>query len=253
MFNSIAIREKYKGDAQKVFDEYINKGILAINSTNPNLLFDFLRQAVSAFNHIPADTHYYAQIGMIGEIYLKYNNYGQSHISDWLRANEMEVVSPPLLDFITQYFVNSATNSKHGIKPESLLTKLFTKPALYMFIRSIEKKCKEIMKEFRFVPQHESIYKKAKYASEIIDLTNQFGEGWAIAAEVSYYARHNINKIVCIQPFGCIANHIVAKGIEKRLKKFYPKMSLLYLDFDGGAAEVNIQNRLHFMLEDKKG
>jgi len=54
--------------------------------------------------------------------------------------------------------------------------------------------------------------------------------------------------VVCVQPFGCIANHIVAKGIEKRLKKFYPDMNLLYLDIDGGMAEVNLQNRLHFLI-----
>ncbi|MDR0865492.1 MAG: hypothetical protein LBO74_11250, partial [Candidatus Symbiothrix sp.] len=74
-------------------------------------------------------------------------------------------------------------------------------------------------------------------------------EGWAIAAEVACYARTGINRVVCIQPFGCIANHIVAKGIEKRLKKFYPDTHLLYLDVDGGMAEVNLQNRLHFLME----
>jgi len=69
-----------------------------------------------------------------------------------------------------------------------------------------------------------------------------------IAAEVACYARSGVNRIVCVQPFGCIANHIVAKGIEKRLKKIYPDISLLYLDIDGGMAEVNLQNRLHFLI-----
>ncbi|MDR1814868.1 MAG: hypothetical protein LBR18_08500, partial [Tannerella sp.] len=58
-----------------------------------------------------------------------------------------------------------------------------------------------------------------------------------------------VNQVVCVQPFGCIANHVVAKGIERRLKKFYPAMNLLFLDIDGGAAEVNLQNRLHFMID----
>jgi predicted nucleotide-binding protein (sugar kinase/HSP70/actin superfamily) len=104
------------------------------------------------------------------------------------------------------------------------------------------------MQAWHFHEPAESIFTKARYASEILDLSNQFGEGWMIAAEVSGYARHGVNRVVCVQPFGCIANHVVAKGIEKRLKKCYPDMSLLYLDIDGGMAEVNLQNRLHFIM-----
>ncbi len=85
-------------------------------------------------------------------------------------------------------------------------------------------------------------------ASQILNLSNQFGEGWMIAGEVAHYARKGVNKVVCIQPFGCIANHVVAKGIEKKIKAIYPNMNILYLDIDGGIAEVNLQNRLHFMI-----
>jgi predicted nucleotide-binding protein (sugar kinase/HSP70/actin superfamily) len=248
MFNSTSIREKNKGDTQKLFDFYIERGIEATKANNPKLMFDFLKEAVADFNQIPVYDREYSMIGLIGEIYLKYNNYGQAHISEWLRANGMEVLSPPLLDFLTQYFVNSKVNAKFGINPQSMITKTLLKPALWHFINNMVIKSEKIMKGFRFYRQQESIYKKAEYASEILSLTNQFGEGWAIAAEVSHYARHGINKVVCVQPFGCIANHVVAKGIEKRLKKFYPQMNLLYLDVDGGVAEVNLQNRLHFMM-----
>lgn len=106
----------------------------------------------------------------------------------------------------------------------------------------------QIASRFRFHVPSTSIFVKAEYASEILDLSNQFGEGWLIAGEVASYARQGINRIVCMQPFGCIANHIVAKSIEKRLKKFYPQINLLYLDVDGGMAEVNLQNRLHFLI-----
>ena len=104
------------------------------------------------------------------------------------------------------------------------------------------------MKNYRYHTPSESIYMKAQYASEALDLSNQFGEGWMIAAEVACYAHSGINRVVCLQPFGCIANHIVARGIEKRLKMLYPDVSLLYLDIDGGMAEVNLHNRLHFLI-----
>ncbi|MDR0680361.1 MAG: hypothetical protein LBG15_00695, partial [Dysgonamonadaceae bacterium] len=86
------------------------------------------------------------------------------------------------------------------------------------------------------------------HAKKIIDLANQFGEGWLLAGEIAGFAQRGINRVVCVQPFGCIANHIVAKGIERRLKQFYPEMNLLCLDIDGGMAEVNLHNRLHFLI-----
>ena len=105
-----------------------------------------------------------------------------------------------------------------------------------------------IMNKYRFYIPSESIYIKAGYAAEVLDLSHQYGEGWMIAAEVACYSRSGVKKVVCLQPFGCIANHIIAKGIEKRLKKTYPDVSMLYLDIDGGMAEVNLQNRLHFLI-----
>ena len=249
MFNAVSIREKNSGETKKLFDFYIEKGIVAIRKNSPKMMFEFLKQAVNDFNNIPVYDRKYEMIGLIGEIYLKYNNYGQVYISQWLRSKGMEVLTPPLLDFLTEYFVNSEINSKFGITTENLFTKLLFKPVLWNFVNSRAIQSEKIMQNFRFYRHSESIYTKAGYASEIISLSSQFGEGWMIAAEVSHYARHGINKVVCVQPFGCIANHIVAKGIEKRLKKFYPDMNLLFLDVDGGVAEVNLQNRLHFMIE----
>lgn len=69
-----------------------------------------------------------------------------------------------------------------------------------------------------------------------------------VAAEVASYSRSGVNKIVCVQPFGCIANHVVAKGVENRMKKLYPAVNLLYFDIDSSIAQVNLQNRLHFLI-----
>jgi predicted nucleotide-binding protein (sugar kinase/HSP70/actin superfamily) len=122
-------------------------------------------------------------------------------------------------------------------------------PAFLHYINQRITVMEGVMKEFRYYTPVVSIFTKARQAAEVLDLSNQFGEGWMIAAEVSMYARQGVNRVVCVQPFGCIANHIVAKGIERRLKKLYPQLNLLYLDTDGGMAEVNIQNRLQFLIQ----
>ena len=89
-------------------------------------------------------------------------------------------------------------------------------------------------------------------ASSVINLNAQFGEGWLIPASFVRFAKEGINSVVCLQPFGCIANHIVAKGIEKKVRDIYPNLSLLFLDLDSGVSEVNFFNRLHFLKENAK-
>jgi predicted nucleotide-binding protein (sugar kinase/HSP70/actin superfamily) len=247
MYASTIVREAKTGETQALFDFYINQGVAAVEQKDCKTLLKLLEQAVSDFNMIAVSDREFAKIGLVGEIYLKYNNYGQAHITEWLRAQGMEVVTPPILDFLMQYFINTEVNTENGLNRKSLLSRLLNPLALKYMNRRIEA-VKRISQRFRYYHPAESIFEKAQYANEILDLSNQFGEGWCIAAEVACYARRGIDKVVCIQPFGCIANHVVAKGIEKRLKKVYPSLNLLFLDIDGGMAEVNLQNRLHFMM-----
>lgn len=248
MYSSTIIREKRKGETQSVFDFYVEMGIEAIRMNNHKDLLSLLGQAVADFNQIAIHQHKYTKVGLIGEIYVKYNNYSQAHITEWLRSKNMEVVTPPLIDFLMQYFVNSEVNLQNGVKRGSML-KHYVKPILWKYMNDRITKVEKIVENYRFYAPSESVYTKAEYASQILDLSNQFGEGWSVAAEVACYALNGINRIVCVQPFGCIANHIVAKGVENRLKRFYPNMNLLYLDVDGGMAEVNMQNRLYFLIK----
>lgn len=249
MYGSTIIREKKKGETQHLFDFYIDRGVEAIRRNDHKALLSLLEQAVADFNGVDIYDREFTKIGLVGEIYVKYNNYGQAHITEWLRSRNMEVVTPPIIDFVMQYFVNSQANVKNGLQKDNLFKHCLS-PIFWKYMNDKIWKVEGIVKSYRFHVPSKSIYVKAKYASEILDLSNQFGEGWLIAGEVASYARQGIKRVVCIQPFGCIANHIVAKGIEKRLRKFYPEMNLLYLDVDGGMAEVNLQNRLHFLIND---
>lgn len=247
MYNSIVIREIEAGKTKQLFDIYVEKGIGAIKNNDHKKLLSFLNQAVDDFNSIPVHDHEISKIGLIGEIFVKYNDYAQVYISDWLRSKGIEVDTPPVIDFLMQYFVNSKVNRENGVDKGSNLI-YFLNPIMLQYVNKRISRVERILEKFKYYQPAESVFKKAQYASEIINLSNQFGEGWSIAAEVAHYAKHGVNKVVCIQPFGCIANHVVAKGIEKRIKKFYPNVNLLFLDIDSGVAEVNLQNRLHFML-----
>ncbi|MDR0824639.1 MAG: acyl-CoA dehydratase activase [Prevotella sp.] len=247
MHSAISVREQKAGTSQEVFDFYIERGIDAIRAKDARTLFRLLKEAVEDFNNVPIFDKDYSKVGLIGEIFVKYNNYAQSNITEWLRSRNVEVSTPPLLDFLMQFFVNSKVNVANGLDEETIFSKTL-KPLIWWYINGKVRKSERILSKFKFYEPSESIYAKAEAASEVLNLSNQFGEGWLIPGEIAHYARKGVNKVVCLQPFGCIANHIVAKGVEKRIKEIYPNMNILYLDIDGGIAEVNLQNRLHFMI-----
>ena len=102
---------------------------------------------------------------------------------------------------------------------------------------------------FRYFMPFDDIREKAARASELITLNAQFGEGWLISGEMATYAAHGINHVVSLQPFGCIANHIIEKGIEKKIKSMFPQMNILSLDFDSSVSDVNIVNRLLLFID----
>jgi predicted nucleotide-binding protein (sugar kinase/HSP70/actin superfamily) len=83
-------------------------------------------------------------------------------------------------------------------------------------------------------------------------LNAQFGEGWLLPAEVMSYAENGVQSVISLQPFGCIANHIVSKGVEKKIKSLYPSINLLSLDFDSGVSDVNVKNRLLLFVDKLK-
>lgn len=107
----------------------------------------------------------------------------------------------------------------------------------------------EIGKSFDYFAPFESIYEKAEKAKQVITLSTQFGEGWLISGEILSFASQNVNHVISLQPFGCIANHIVQKGVEKRIKSLYPQMNILSLDFDSSVSDVNISNRLLLFID----
>jgi predicted nucleotide-binding protein (sugar kinase/HSP70/actin superfamily) len=152
-----------------------------------------------------------------------------------------------MLPFFMQAFVNQGVNCRNGIvRTPWLIRKLM--PLFYRLLQRRITLFDRKMQAWRYYCRSETVFELAHYAGQILDLSNQFGEGWMIAADVASFDRQGITRVVCLQPFGCIANHIVAKGIERRLKLFYPRVNLLYLDIDGGMAEVNLHNRIQFLL-----
>lgn len=186
----------------------------------------------------------------MGEIYVKYNSFGNQHSVEWLVEQGIEPVIPPMIEFFAQCFVNYDSNVNNYLSSKSYISYLisFFEKIAHRYIDKTNK----ILSQFKYYQPFHSIRDMSKKAEEILNLANQYGEGWLIPAGIMTFAEQGINNVISLQPFGCIANHVVSKGVEKRMRDLNPKLNLLYLDFDDGAGEVNVLNRLHFMVSSLK-
>lgn len=240
------IREKRQGEATALKDKYIEKAKDAILQNEPKILYQYLSSAAKEFNQICKNGSY-PKVGIVGEIFLKFNPFAQKDITHWLIDRHIEVVPPLLIDFFLQSFVNLKNNQNNHLQKKNIPD--FIINWLYNKIQKTISAINEIGKEFHYFTPFENIFTKAKDAEKVISLNAQFGEGWLISGEILSFARQGINHVVSLQPFGCIANHIIVKGIEKRIKALYPQMNILSLDFDSSVSDVNIINRLLLFID----
>ncbi|MFO7867886.1 MAG: acyl-CoA dehydratase activase-related protein [Bacteroidales bacterium] len=251
MYYATVVREKHAGATKKITQDYLDNAAELVRLNNVDALLELLSQAVQDYNNLALDNCVRPQIGIVGEIYLKYNPYANLFVADWLVNEGIEVRFPDLLDFFVQEFVNTKVNEKNKFVTHGLGKKFFVS-FLEKKLTSFTDKMEGIARGFKYYRPKHSIYQKAQHGSYIVDLANQYGEGWLIPAEISLFANEGVNNVVSIQPFGCIANHIIAKGVERKMRNMYPHLNILFLDFDGGSSKVNVFNRLHFMVEHAK-
>ena len=247
MYNTTAFREINKGQSMRLLQEYHSKVRCAIENWDVSQVLKILKEAINEFNNISIKEGNFPRIGIVGEIYVKFNPQGNNHLVEWLIEQEVEVVIPPLIEFFLQSFINHKANEKYNVKKygKSKLKSFVIEKYVHFMLRKFNK----VMKEFRFYKPFLKITDLAENAEKVLSLVNQYGEGWLIPGEIVTFAESGINNILCLQPFGCLANHIVARGVEKKIKEMHPELNLLFLDMDADTSEVNSLNRLHFLLE----
>lgn len=232
---SMALQQKYILETGRLAGEGNFKGLL-----------ERLREAIREFNALPVDNMPVPMVGLLGEIFVKHNAFSNNNLVEWLISQRVEAVLPPLLSFFEQRFVNEEFDQRACLKRsfrDLVVTRLIDR-----YVRFYLARVEAVMQDFRYYRRHHDLRQLAKEASRATSLANQAGEGWLLPAEMIAMLRDGVENIVCLQPFGCLANHIIGKGLEKKLKTLYKRLNLLFLDMDPGMSEVNILNRLHFIV-----
>lgn len=185
------------------------------------------------------------RVGVVGEILVKFSPTANNHVVDLLESEGAEAVVPDLMDFLLYCFRNQEFKHKYlGTSHKSAAVAKMGIWAINIFRKSTVRACK---KSVHFDPPA-NINETADNASKIVSIGNQTGEGWFLTGEMIELINSGAKNIVCAQPFGCLPNHVVGKGVIKQLRAKYPGSNIVAIDYDPGASEVNQLNRIKLML-----
>ena len=203
------------------------------------------RDMVHEFDLIPISDEKKPRVGIVGEILVKFLPAANNHLAELLEAEGAEAVCPDLIDFINYCFYNQ------NFKCEFLGFKKNKATIANWGIKGIEwlrKTANEALAQSRHFTSSANIADLAKMATPIVSPGNQTGEGWFLTGEMMELIHGGVPNIVCIQPFACLPNHIVGKGVIKEIRRQHPEANIVAIDYDPGASEVNQLNRIKLML-----
>ncbi len=238
--------EKYPNSTNKMHQKY--KKIIKEDLKNTNYLKfkKNVKKMIRDFDSIEIDNNIKKpKVGVVGEILVKYHPTANNQLVKLLEENGAEVIIPDFLDFFLygmygrKYIADYISYKKLDSLKETILFNVLEK------YRNILKK--EFKKSKNFDLIHPISY-TAKNASKFLDLGNQTGEGWFLTGEIVNLLEDGVDNIVCTQPFGCLPNHIMGKGMFKPLRETYPQANIIAIDYDPGASEVNQVSRIKLML-----
>ena len=203
------------------------------------------KELVHEFDTIPISDEKKPRVGIVGEILVKFLPAANNHLADLLEAEGAEPVVPDLIDFINYCFFNQ------NFKCEYLGFKKSKATIANWGIKGIDwvrKAANEALAQSRHFTPAADIRDLAEMASPIVSPGNQTGEGWFLTGEMMELIHGGVPNIVCIQPFACLPNHIVGKGVIKEIRRSHPEANIVAIDYDPGASEVNQLNRIKLML-----
>ena len=245
--NQVHPYETNRGDADKMRDKW-----LAIISNwiqnNSHYMLPTLQgvfeQIIKDFASIPVKKEKKVKVGIVGEIYVKFSPLGNNELEKFLESQDCEVNIPSLMGFISYCVANQTIDYSFygGKKSKATISNMLLK-----IIDHILKKQAKVLRQYGFYapgPFKEMLEKP----KGIISLGVKMGEGWLLPAEMVELIEGGYPNIVCAQPFGCLPNHIVGKGVISKIRKLYPNSNITPIDYDPSATKVNQENRIKLML-----
>ena len=236
-----------KGESKKLFDYWLEKcKNLTANSNNKEFK-QSIYDMVEDFEKIEIDTSVpKPRVGVVGEVLIKYHPFGNNFVADLLDKEGAEVVLPDFMGFVKFMATHKITfNSLLNTSP---LVAQIAKGAIKLIdIMEKDEKIALAKSEKGYLPLC-NIWHLESQVKDVLSIGNQTGEGWFLTAEMIEYIENDIPNIVCVQPFACLPNHVVGKGVIKTIREKYPEANISPVDYDPGASESNQANRIKLLM-----
>ena len=250
--NQVEPYEIHKQDAENLTERLSTEILKKLESDGASIkkLKDNMRLITKEFAAIPMEKRDCIKVGVVGEIYVKFSPLGNNNLVKFLVNEGAEVTYAGLLDFFIYCIYNNVIDTdKPGIKNR------LKHPVMslgYKILCNVKRFIIEIIKEEGSFKAPEPFEATVAGIAPFMDTRCKMGEGWLLPAEMVELYHSGVKNIVCTQPFGCLPNHIVGKGMMKPLKDNFPDMNIVAVDYDPGATQVNLENRLKLMLANSK-
>ena len=239
--------EIHKGETNKVYEKWLSNCKNLVADSSMKEFKQSIYNMVDDFEKIQTDfSKEKPKVGIVGEVLIKYQPFGNNYVAEKLENEGAEVIYPDFMGFV-KFIATHKITFNQLINTDAGKAKIFK--LVIKLIDIIEKD--EIIalsnsKKGYILPCN--IFELEKNVKDILSIGNQTGEGWFLTAEMIEYIENGIDNIVCVQPFACLPNHVVGKGVIKTIREKYPNSNISPIDYDPGASEANQTNRLKLLL-----
>lgn len=195
-------------------------------------------EMIGSFAAIKADRSPAAKIGIVGELYIKYCRIGNLEAEEFLRSNNCEVKSIGFAVY-SLYIIQSVLYDSEN----NFIIKKGASVLLRLLSGSYRKMCDKVKKSGKFpdIPDYDSIKKRSDL---VLSKECTTGDGWLISAEAAELIENGFDKIICLNPFGCLVSHVNCKGISASLRKKYPEAVITNIDCDHDTSLALYHSRL---------
>lgn len=237
--------EAVPGSANALYEKWNEKVKKDVQKGGWKTYCENIRGIISEFEALPLRDVVKPRVGIVGEILVKFHPTANNDLVNLLEREGAEAVVPDLLTFGLYSCRNAEEQEKRlGKSHKSTVINNIAARVMEFY----QKPMLDALKKSNRFTCPESIRSLANHAEKIVSLCNQTGEGWFLTAEMIELIHSGVPNIVCTQPFGCLPNHVVGKGVIKELRRQYPAANIVAIDYDPGASEVNQLNRIKLML-----
>ena len=239
--------EVNKGETNKLYRTWMEKCKKLVQKSTMKEFNNSLYEIVNDFERIELDTSIQKpKVGIVGEILIKYHPYGNNFVEEMLEKEGAEVYMPELMGFVKYVLKNTPIKAKL-LKTSKVQADAFN-IGLDILIKLEKHYTKALASSKKGYMKPCNIEKLSKDVEDVLSTGNQTGEGWLLTAEIVEFMQEGIQNIICLQPFACLPNHIVGKGVIKTIRNKYPDANITPVDYDPGASETNQTNRVKLLM-----